>query len=552
MRGERWRFYRRLRASTHSATLLVSTLACSLVSEFDVHQCDSDAECRTLLGKALRCEDSRCVVGCQSNSECIAFDPRRPICPRFGGTCASLTSGDACPISSAYDDASMGPLTGENMTIIGGFATSYRSPTWLSASLAIDELNAARATATVEAPPAIVIMCNDTPEASRHALEHLVLDLGTHAILATLDNESLKRALTHAPTAGQAVFVIPGSLPLGADTEAAPGSLLWYLGGNQLDAARVFPALMSLVLPTLGGSAGQLPRVASLVGPDSEDDLLADAFESSLGIQGLGLQDLRRRGAYLRMEVQEPLSEDGLPSQLRDIAEGYAPQLVWVFVGPRLAERALTALEQALRTVGAAEPLYVLGPRSHDDSALRGFAASSATFGDRAIGIGVMRGHDASILDPLRERYSTAYPEAVAGGVHREVAPLIYDATYYLAYAMSHAQSSARILGTSASAAAVAGGMHAVTQPTGSRVTVGPGPGGLDLALPLLSRAEAINLIGTSGAAEFDGNLQVRSAPAFLFCWQPDGTIREVGRFDSRDGLDLVATPCGRSLFDAP
>jgi hypothetical protein len=535
-----------------SRLLLVSMPGCSLVSDFNVHQCASNADCRALTGDALRCEESRCVAGCQSNSECVALDPRRPICPYSGGTCASLTSGEVCPISSAYDDASMGPLTGADLMLIGGFAPSFRSPTWLSAQLAIDELNAARVSGTEKARPAIMILCDDSPDASRDAMDHLVLDLGAHAVLATQSNESVQRALTHAPTAGQAVFLVPGSLPLGANAEVATGSLPWYLGGNQSDVARAFPALTRLLLPAVGAAAGELPRLASIVGPDSEDKLLAGALESSLEVQGLDFQELRRRGTYIRADLQEPPGADDLRSQLSDIVTGEGPQLVWVFLGPRLAEPALTTLEQELSTSGAAEPFYVLGPRSHHDPALRSFTTRSASFADRAMGIDALRSSDPNVLEPLQARYSTAFPEAIpAGGASYELAPTVYDAMYYLAYALSHASSAASVPGASASATAIADGLRAVTQPSGSPVTVGPD--GLDVALPLLSRGEPLNVIGTTGAADFESQLQIRSAPAALFCWQSDGALRELGKVVSSGAdFEVVGAACARSLLDAP
>src|SRR5689334_8420065 len=83
-------------------------LGCTVVSDFDVHECQLDADCDSASGSISRCEQRRCVQGCADNRHCESVDPRRPLCEGSSGACVGLTTARGeCFASTGYEPARM-------------------------------------------------------------------------------------------------------------------------------------------------------------------------------------------------------------------------------------------------------------------------------------------------------------------------------------------------------------------------------------------------------------------------------------------------------------
>ncbi len=272
---------------------------------------------------------------------------------------------------------------------------------------------------------------------------------------------------------------------------------------------------------------------------------------------GRRLDNLGLQGAYLRVSVSNGSAEER-SAMIGEIVD-FAPQIVWAFLGgtfegPLAVERT-TVLEEAVAALsasGAGDPLYVLGPRSLDDASVRSLAASNPIFRERAVGINASRETGDAVMRPLRARYSEAFPLAAVGEGRLDVSPFIYDAIYYLTYAVAYSSGQDPVSEV-ASAAALVDSLHAVSDSDqGLTVTVGPGPTGLDVAIPALAQRERLNLVGTTGPGAFDFALQARPSEAKLYCWEADGTRRTVARFDrALDDFDIDAPNCADRLFGA-
>src|ERR1043166_9153831 len=89
---------------------------CTLLSDFDVNECSTSADCDVLTEGIRRCEAGRCVSGCGDNAHCVSVDPRFPLCPRVGAACVALAdAAQECSVASGYDPRELGPLTLESI-----------------------------------------------------------------------------------------------------------------------------------------------------------------------------------------------------------------------------------------------------------------------------------------------------------------------------------------------------------------------------------------------------------------------------------------------------
>ncbi len=536
----------------------IGSMGCTLLSDFGVEACSSDGDCRLLDGEGLRCKQSRCVPGCTDNRQCAALDPRYPICPEPGATCSGLTSpGGECYLSTDYDDASMGALTGSGMTLVGAFAPSLRSSTWLSLELAVNELNAFDPSS--ESPtlrPSLVVLCSDVSNELPAAMQHLIQTLGVKGIVASLDDASLDIALSLPRVAGQALFLSPFGVSINSETSSHSHRELWHLGGRHGDIVSAYPTLARRAVDALA-LADDVPRIASLVGSTAEDRAIADAIEAVATAGGQRVRDLERVGRYRRISVSDASPADRA-TRLQELV-AYGPQLVWVFLGGFFAEPAelervsvVGELEDALDANGGARPTYLFGPRNFNDAALRRRAASSPSFRQRSIGIDADRSADAMVMGSLAARFAQAFPAIATQDIPLAVSPSVYDALYYMAYAFDYASAPSN--GTELSVEMLETGLAQVTDPLGVPVTVGTGSAGLSAAGPSLAGGAPIDLVGTSGPANFDPVLRARPSTPRLYCWQEDGTVQELGKFDAATGgFELAdSVSCAQGVLGGP
>lgn len=521
-----------------SAGCLLGAAACTALSDFSVHQCEVHADCSHLEGGAWQCQDSRCVPGCASNEHCSVTDPRTPICSQPGGDCVSLSSADgACFASTGFDPVAEASLTAKDMRIVGAFAPSVRSSTWLTLKLAADEINAAGGMSIGGGEqPLVVVLCQDSPSAVDAAMDHLVRDLGARAVVGSLGDEALRAAVERPASKGKTLFFSPNGADLASSNGDAVEQLLWYWGSPYDAAAPVYAPLLERLLEQSGQLfAPEGYRIAILRSTDREDEHLANAVASSLSVGGVAAADLLRFG-QLRTFVLSSGSE--LPGDLVE----FGPQLVLVFSGgheplsPYLERsRVVTAL-QALETGAPSfRPTYVLGPRS-DDAWTAFTLGSNPEVRARTLLVSADRRIDPTLDAPVSARFEAAFPGVPADAVTLRATDPVYDVLYYLAFALDSLDPR-----TDSSASELRDSLGRISDATGQAAYVGP----LDWAGTRAQRrtSSRFNLQGSSGPAAFDGQSQTRPGVAAVRCWNEQGYLVDRATYDVATGTLVAVRP---------
>jgi hypothetical protein len=523
----------------------VTMASCTLVSDFDVHACRVDSDCDAVVGQITRCEDGLCASGCRSNAQCEAFDPRTPLCNTAGRVCVGFgTSNGECFLGTALaDELGSSQATLEDAIVIGTFAPTLRSSEWLTVQLAVDELNSLGGLPSERGTKQVLgVLCDGSRATVAAAIDHLVTGLSSRAILASLEDESLRIALEHQDANGP-LFLSPNSSDSwSASLAGGDPPFLWYLGPDYRDLVAAYSGLVARAHSSLvmQGRDPSLTRVATVVSEAKEDHDLADAVESEMELGGSLAYDLRREYRLLRFGFE---SAEDLESLLN-----FGPDIVLFFVGgvrsqsPYSARIALIRELEAIAREASWRPIYVFGPRNADDRVLAQLAFEDSDFRSRAIGVRGDRVVDDAVADSLRQRFASAFPSQD----RLPVSLGVYDALYYLAYAVAATPGHAR-----ASQGASVDGMSRVTDSAGESVAIGVGITGLEKATELLSAGDAFDLHGTTGPAAFDAG-HVRAGPPRAYCWLESGRVVDFADLsaDGANGL-AVSADCGTQVLGA-
>jgi hypothetical protein len=520
---------------------------CTLVSDFEVNACQLDADCDVLGDAAMFCEDARCEPGCRDNHQCLERDPRYPLCQHKGGECVAITGGDgACYVGSPYDDATLGPLTLEQMSTLGAFSSQVASSTWLSLELAAREMKESGALPSADGVgrPLLVSLCDDDPETMDGATHHLFEELGARAIVASLGDDALRVALSH-PAAPGALWLSPFTAVTSAEDEGPP--LARYLQGSYVDVAPVYSTLSQRIadLRAARQPAAAPLRVAVLSSDASEDDALGTRIFETLALNDLDATTLRRLGQLEKFQL--PARDRLARAEVIDALVEHGPDLVLILAGgaysgqPQVSRASeLVELFADRERLMPSPPVYVWGPRNATDAGLLQALLANTAIMARSIGVDLRRAGAEQLSVALDDRFRTAFPEALT-----PIDASVYDAFYFLAYAIAAAPPGPD---------AVAAGFARISSADGEALAVGPGADGIDRAKVLLSEPGPIRTEGVTGPAEFDSVTGVRWAAPRVYCWGPGASldgVRTVARFV--DGqLDLGTGDCGAGLIDAP
>jgi hypothetical protein len=427
-------------------------------------------------------------------------------------------------MSSDYDDTTMGALTAEDMLVIGAFAPTFRSSLWLTLAQAVDELNSHPQSGQEGGlPPLLVTLCNDSRERVVRGMHHLLEELGVRALVASLEDSTLRTALGGVSNA-EALLLSPNGFSSDISEFGVHADVLWYLGARYQDAALAYePVLQSAFASIIArGVPTDMVRLVSLVGASTEDRSLASEVRQLIRIGGADADALLAEGRYRTFELRED-SQSERATQLTQIAS-YAPDVILLFTGgsfddtERLPRSSVVhTLENMQRSDWA--PLYVFGPRNTADESLQRLAATSESFRARAIGVGWDAPFDQKIADSVAERFRSLFPEAVDPSVNFDAAYNAYDAVYLLTYALAaslRAHPNDR-------GAMVRTGLQQVTRAGAEVVPVGAL--GLDRVLELLRSNGSLDVSGTRGTANFQLETHARAAVSELYCWADGGML---------------------------
>ncbi len=497
---------------------------CTLLSDLSIRQCETHADCDGWQSEIRRCENSRCVVGCQNNRHCAAFDPRKPLCSAVGSQCVGFTTQEQeCYVSTAYDDVTMGELTAEDLTIVGAFASTVDSATWLSSELAVAELNERSRVASDVLPPSVVVLCKSNPEEVLAGMDHLVENLRAQAVVASMEDLALEVVQEDPALSERALLLVPGAVGSVAGGEERP--LLWYLGGRMQEVAGAYAHLLQVAQdrPPPEGTEARPLRVASLSAEDQESTFLEELVDDQLRADGRDLAELFREARYRRYSLPDE-SSAGRGESLESLV-AYEPDIVLVFVGGEYpggaGERRLAAIAQleAMRSESWS-PLYVFGPRSRGDRAITGLAAESESFRQRAVGVTPDRVPDTNSLAELYVRLLERSPAAAERGLFPS--ELVYDGVYQAALATV----VSRRRGHPAGVGGILDGLAQVVDPRADCVE--GGPDGLAAAAERIAEGASFQLCGASGPPWF-GPDHARGSQAWLFCWDASYPVRVLG-----------------------
>ena len=149
---------------------------------------------------------------------------------------------------------------------------------------------------------------------------------------------------------------------------------------------------------------------------------------------------------------------------------------------------------------------------------------------------------DSGLAAPLGARFDAAYPALPADALSLRVSEPVYDAMYYLAFALDGAGSSQEF-----GAAQLRDGLLRVSDAAGPVATVGPADWA---AARALLRNEALNLQGSSGPAAFDTQSRTRAGVASVRCWDPQGSLVDRATYDAETGTFVARpAPCLEGAF---
>lgn len=523
-----------------AAAFLGATLtACTLVSDFDVGACEAHADCVSVGTEVAYCDKGRCVPGCVSNQLCAARDPRFPICTEPGGQCVGLlTSEGECYATAGYDEALVSELTARDLILLGAFAPSSRSSTWLTIELGVDELNSReQSAASGRQSRVIAVSCSDAAGTIDAALDHLVGELGVTALVASLEDIALRVALEHPATHNRALYLSPNGFNVWSAPAEASDPLLWYLGPSYARVVPAYPTFLERALSAFERSGGSREtfRIAVVQSDAREDRDLAAAVVEALGVD-YDVTQLLREGRLRTFEASA-VRQDPAPLL------GYEPQLLLFFASGLDAlspypERA-SLLQLMEGTASSFRPLYVFGPRNLWDTAPATLATQSQSFRQRALGVTAERPIVADQAALLAERFEQHFPE-LPPELPLRISFGVYDALNYLAstYAISASTSLPRTAGE------LAANLQRVTDPNGTPLELST-PQPMSSSLPTIETR--LNLLGASGPAEFDTD-HARSAPLRIYCWGNDGAAKDIAGYDPDPASPLLTDDCAQEF----
>ena len=502
-------------AAAPLALALLGATACTIVSNFDVHECSTTTDCELPTMAPTHCERSQCVAGCESNAQCVRHDPRAPLCERPGGSCVPLLDEHAdCTLVAGYDEEKLGALTLQDIDIVAAFAPGPRTSTSLSIELAANELSAT--TADMSARPLMTLICNDSPDKTADAIGHVINNLKAVATLAPGRGRALRVLLERADFLSPSFVLGAGGADASRESES---DRLWYLGPDYTSATPIYEQILPIAIAAASSrSTPAALRIQSVVGDDPEDEALASAVYELLSVNGRDVRALTLADKFAETRLQGT-PEAGLENLSFD-----APGLVLFFCGTREAPRLATTarLIELIETKAEADssppPLYILGPRLHEDPSLHALVADRASLRSRIIGVRLDPPSDPELVGALRRRFHEAYPRAAMSGL--DAMPTAYDG----AYAISLALEAGRQGDSAMTAADVRLGFARVTDATfGTSIPVGPGPELIESALLAARTDRRFLLVGASGPIELDQRAHTRLGVPRVYGFAADG-----------------------------
>ena len=470
--------------------------------------------------------------GCSTNQECLRIatqastqsgKPLVPsVCVRATATCQELTSEDCPRLYGDYRD--------ENALVIGTLlgeagATSLEQAAVLAAS-EIDDAGGLPGAVGGGRRPLVMVGCDtgaDVVRASRHLSE----TLHAAAVVGPITGEAVIDVTQQVTAKGGMLLVTPTST-VSSIANLADGDLTWrVLPSDAQRATLVIQQMTDLEAVLRSTRALTTVKLGIVNASDARGASARDAITGKLILNGRFLSDAAN-AANVSLDGYSAGDAAAEQAIAMRYATTFKPDIVFVTSPEQLAELVIP-LENALTAGRAtARPYYVLTDAARTADLLAAVADGTlpADIKRRVRGIGVRPdAASASVLTDFRAAFATRW-----GAPPAELeAPLAYDATYAVAYAL------AATSGTVPTGATVAQGLRALA--VGTAATVGKA--GLASALSDLGGGKSVSVRGTYGPLQWDPNGDIHGGTIEVWCL---GTAAGAPAFGS-SGLTMdVAT----------
>jgi hypothetical protein len=493
-------------------------------------------------------------TGCASNAECVELGAGEPYrCRPSDRECVALKTSE-CPL--AYGDAQ-----DPNAIFFGVFAPlsadrpDLNSLVW-SHLLARDELSGDNVGGLPGGPsgsrrPLVMIVCNNDPSVVEESVRHLADDVQVPALLATLLPGDLRRAFeTHRD---RDIFFLSPIAATRILVDQDDDDLIWSMLGQPSDLAPAYNELLALVedyvKSTRTEAATRHLKVVLVSSTDAFNDELRNYVEPALRFNGnLSAMTNRTNANYLSLTIEPD-------ADLREVAleiAGFEPDIVISVAGEQFSQAAGIAetieLEWGLAVPGKERPYFILSPFNAGNLAPLHNLIEAMAWGDlgfdplayrRYVGVSVAGAEDKTLQNSYASRLLPRFEDALTDTGN------YYDATYFLAYAMVGAGTAEPLTGPD-----IARGMRRLLE--GQTFDVGPMDIS-DIFGALENAGTTIELQGTLGPPDFDGESGVRYAVGGVFCFEETGQMAtlhvDVLRYNRMLGNFNGEFPCFSGFF---
>ena len=467
------------------------------------------------------------VAECVANADCIDAHNGAPyICK--SGACVSLTLETHCPFVIAGTDAEpTSYLTQAGKPIVIGayvpidVAAPEQHPYTLNYRFALEEFM----TGTLGGPgsphrPIVIVLCQSTQPDLKSSIGHLVNTLEVPGILATLPSTDLAAAFDEVTATGRKVFLLG---PFEADSSLAAADdkgLMWHMLGPTTDLIPAYAPLLAAAEKYVRANqnVGTSIKVAVVNSDLSYSQDMAAALPSAVQINGSALSSSANKNNYQRLQVSVAnVATPDVSAVVNKLGPKGSADIIISLGGSEFVNAILPQIQMARGTSSSDSPFYILSPSNTfapQLSSLSYFAPPTMSYTNL-----LMAGVNyASVLDDsLYQSYLAAIQARFPGVAGLESRENLYDAAYYMFYALSAASFSSDPF----DGADVAAGMKHLVQLGSNPVTVGPGATGENMfikVLTFLKLGSDVELTGTLGPPDFNLVTGARRSQGSVWC----------------------------------
>ncbi|HTV18956.1 MAG TPA: hypothetical protein VMG12_09805 [Polyangiaceae bacterium] len=485
---------------------------CSLwYADLPAAQCASNADCEALAEGSVCDIEQRVCLAPSLDLSLTADNPAA--CHELSGVtaaecpgCAERFSSDCTCLAGAWDDPDalvVGVIAPETFGSLDGqtLQIPYVARWQKSLTLALEEWRSELPDGVLPRSrrPLALLHCNshDDRFRARRAMQHLV-NLGSVPVVITLTDNDTNTVRPQSLRDG--LTLICASCFSDPRQGSLDPSSVWQVAPALFDQAELAVARAVELAPP---DVASPPTLVTL----SQEYPGIDTYVSEI------VRRVQQQNGYRQVSVQSPDPRAQTVSQL-DVAQAVVdarPEVIVVGMDSDFTTYYLPLIESRW-PADAPRPAYVLSYMNQELGLLSGPVGSDDELRHRISGVGWWPGPEAAInRSRLEERFLARYREAV------EQTQFGYDAFYAAAYALAWADARMPLDGAGAAL-----GLEHLRQ--GPRVDAAPES--IRSALVQLQSGDDVDLVGSSGALDWDAATHATASDVSLWCLVRDADGR--------------------------